>query len=428
MLKRLKRKFLKISMISVVLVLFIIMGTINLFNYINTTKDAEQLLNFLEENNGSFTEKKPEKTPPEKKETENVPPLSPETPFNTRYFTVTLMERDGKTEVLSTNMRNIAAITSEDAISYANSLYQKEKCSGYLKNYRYRQIIQKDQSIMYVFIDCEKELRSFSDFLFASILISLCGLLLIFILLTIFSGHAVRPILESYEKQKRFITDASHEIKTPLAVIRANTEVIEMENGTSQWTQSTQKQIERLTALTEKLVFLSRMEEEQPNLPLTPLSATDILTEVVESFDAVCVTQKLTTTISIEPDIFLLGNPDSLRRLFTLLIDNAIKYSTKNLRICATKKKNTAIFLFENSVDTIQTGRHPELFERFYRPDHSRSSETGGFGIGLSTAKAITEAHKGKIIAKSPNSHSIRFIVTLPLKKNLRTIPKNTKC
>ena len=213
MLKKLKGKFIRVSMLAVTLVLLLIMGTINITNYESTKQSAEQLLNILADNEGVFPQ--PEKpadnhpsavTPPS---TDN-PPLSaddpphkedtfsPEAPFNTRYFTVTL-DTSGTTDTIAdTNVTNIAAISSETAGSYAEELFARGKVSGYVSNYRYRQVTCSNGDCMYIFLDCERDLQSFHNFLTASLLISLAGLLLIFILLLIFSGIAVHPIVESY--------------------------------------------------------------------------------------------------------------------------------------------------------------------------------------------------------------------------------------
>lgn len=430
MLKKLKQKFVCVSMIAVFLVLLAIMGTINILNYRSTKQSADQLLNILEDNQGSFPPSHegelnpaaPDNVPdkkPDKPENDDHPKdtLSPEAPFNTRYFTVTLTLSDGAMTVSDTNVSYIAAISTETAEEYASALCQKGKTEGYQGNYRYRQTTLSEGSIMYIFLDCERDLHSFHNFLYASIFISLTGLLFIFILLILFSGIAVRPIAESYEKQKRFITDASHEIKTPLTIIDANTDVIEMETGASAWTTSTKKQIERLTFLTEKLVLLSKMDEEQPRMEMITTNISEILTDVAASFEGVCTARGKAITVFIEPDVMLRANSDALKQAFTLLIDNAVKYSNSNgnIRISCKRKGHAVKLIFENSVEHIEPGRHNELFERFYRPDASRNTESGGFGIGLSTVKAIVEAHKGKITVESEDAHSIRFTLTLPL-------------
>lgn len=419
MLKQLKRKFIWISMLSVTLVLTLIMGTINIINYHTTKQSAEHLLNILADNDGIFPKRtagtKPEAEAPEAKQPPVMDSFSPEAPFNTRYFTVTLSIQNGQATVTDTNTSNIAAVSSELAHEYAFRLNENTRRSGYQDNYRYRRVMLSDTSVMYIFLDCEQELQSFRSFLTASLTISLSGLLLIFFLLLVSSGYVVRPIAESYEKQKRFITDASHEIKTPLAIIDANTDVIEMEHGSSPWTSSNKKQIERLTALTEKLVLLSKMDEPSAEMDMQPLNLSELLTDTIDSFEAVCNTRSILLTTSVEPDVTIVGNTDALRQAFTMLIDNALKYSDGSIHISLKRKNRRAFVIFANSVAKIQPGIHNEFFERFYRPDTSRNTRTGGFGIGLSTVKAITEAHKGRINAKSQNDHSIQFSLLLPL-------------
>jgi signal transduction histidine kinase len=225
----------------------------------------------------------------------------------------------------------------------------------------------------------------------------------------------MRPIAESYEKQRRFITDASHEIKTPLAIIEANTEVIEMDNGESEWTDSIRNQVKRLTGLTEKLVFLSRMEEEDNPLTMVDFSLSDAVSETAQSFEAVAAAQQKTLTSEIEPRITYHGDEASLRQCVSLLLDNAMKYSTENgaIRLTLSRSGKNITLTLWNSAQGLTPGKQDILFERFYRPDSSRSRQTGGSGIGLSVAQAIVLAHKGKINARSDDGVSILFTITL---------------
>lgn len=192
---------------------------------------------------------------------------------------------------------------------------------------------------MYIFVNCERELNTFHTFLLASIGISLAGLLLVFLLVVLFSGMLVKPVAESYEKQKRFITDASHEIKTPLTIIDANTEVLEMTGGENQWTKSTRKQIARLTSLTEKLVFLSRMDEESTQLEMTDFAISDAVIDTAEPFVSYAASRGKTLELDIAPDLTYHGNEGCIRQCVSLLLDNAIKYSTENGKLRLTFHK-----------------------------------------------------------------------------------------
>jgi signal transduction histidine kinase len=268
---------------------------------------------------------------------------------------------------------------------------------------------------MYIFVNCERELETFRTFLFAGISISLLGLLLVFILVFFFSRMILRPVAESYEKQKRFITDASHEIKTPLTIIDANTEVIEMTDGESQWTKSTRKQIARLTALTEKLVFLSRMDEDGAQLDMADFSISDAILDTGEPFVPLAASKGRTLTLSVEPDIHYHGNEGTIRQLISLLLDNAVKYSQEGgqIHLAFFRHGRSLCLSVKNTVEEIAPGRHDEFFERFYRADSSRNQKSGGSGIGLSVAYAIVQSHRGKISARSADGSSLEILVTL---------------
>lgn len=406
MIKRLRRKFIVITMCSILAVLGGIIGGINLANYISINQRADEKLTLLMENRGQFPHQGEE---PEKKP---LPPgMSPEAPFETRYFTVTV---NAEKEVISADLGRIAAVSRQTAERYAVALYEKGEKEGFKEHYKYR-AVEEEEGVMYVFLDCGRELSTFYSFLGMSIFISLCGLSLVFILVLFFSKLAVGPVAESYEKQKQFITDASHEIKTPLTIIDANTEVLELENGENEWTAGIKNQVRRLNSLTEKLVFLSRMEEEQTKLQIQEFSISETVLEIVQSFEPVAEMKGKDFQAEVPPNLFYYGDEVMFRRMLTLLLDNAVKYSSENgvIRLTLRKTEKHVELVLWNTVPEIRQGNQDILFERFYRPDSSRNSETGGYGIGLSVAKAIVTAHKGKIHARSGDGKSIEFQIVL---------------
>ena len=313
MLKKLRKKFIAIAMCSIGIVLAIIMTGINLANYMNVCRNADARISMISDNDGHLPEESDNTPPPKQgddKNTKDQKPaddpgakrqMSPEASFDTRFFTVTLTD-DGTIEQIDTG--KIAAITTQEASDYATSLYKKGKRHGFVSCYRYQAVTLDDsENITYIFVNCERELNTFQAFLLASIGISLAGLLVVFLLVVIFSKIVLRPVAESYEKQKRFITDASHEIKTPLTIIDANTEVLEMTEGENQWTKSTRKQIARLTSLTEKLVFLSRMDEESTTLDMQNFAISDAVIDTAEPFIGLAASRGKTLTCDIAPDL-----------------------------------------------------------------------------------------------------------------------------
>lgn len=427
MLKTLRNKFIKIAMLSVAAVLVVIIISINFANYIQITKTSNTKISLIAQNDGIFPnlsndKDSPDKNIPNKKrpqtkdelmERERKLPL--ESSFDTRYFTV-LTRNDGT--VISVDTGKISAVSTSTAKSYAIMLYKDEKSKGYLQQYKYKSFVKEGETssnILYVFLDCERELDSFWNTIFASIFISVISYIIIFYMVCHFSKKILKPVAESYEKQKRFITDASHEIKTPLTIIDANTEIIEMTMGENDWTISTKKQIKRLTDLTEKLVFLSRMDEENTRLEMEEFSLSEALLDTIHPFSSVAKAKGKTLTYDIISDINYYGDEKNIRQLISILLDNALKYSNENGEISIklyTLGKNKIITVW-NSVENISSGKHDELFDRFYRLDESRNSQTGGFGIGLSVAYAIVKAHKGTIKAKSDDEKSILFTITL---------------
>ena len=232
MLKKLRRKFIVVAMLSVSVVLFAIVGTINIANYATTNRALEARLQLIADNGGTFPDMAPQKPgdvfpgmeetgrpgqPDTELEDLQRHGITQESPFDTRYFTVTLAA-DGETD--SVDVQKIASITSDEAVSYAKQLREKGKTEGFIGDYKYMAVTDsKEGTTMYVFLNCEREISTIQTYIAASMGIGALGLVVVFIMIYFFSGKVLKPVSESYEKQKRFITDASHEIKTPLTII-----------------------------------------------------------------------------------------------------------------------------------------------------------------------------------------------------------------
>lgn len=439
MIKRLQRKFIISAMAAVTIVLSIIMIIINSVNYVNIIKSANNLLNILEDNNGVFPMEEKD-NPHAENNDEKKPPkmdISKEAPFQTRYFTVEITPEGN---VYRVDTGKIAAISTETAKEYALELYNQNKTEGRRDCYIYRAVNLKkavadsstdttnvggdsdtnssrNGNTMYIFLNVENDLKNFYTFLWSSIGVSIIGIVFVLILIVVFSKRIVSPMAQSYEKQKTFITDASHEIKTPLAVIEANTEVVEIENGESQWTRSIKEQISRLSELTEKLVFLAKMDEERNTFVMTEFSLSKLAQEITEGFNGMAKAQNKKYTVSIDSDIGVKADEKAIKQLLSILIENAFKYSDREGNIAVTVKKNGKYKEIEvrNTADNLKKGNLSILFERFYRLDSSRNSNTGGSGIGLSIAKAIAEAHKGKIKAYSLDGKEIVLKVSMDI-------------
>ena len=419
MIRDLRKKFILVAMLSTMLVLTAIMGVVNFSNYREMLDRADEMTALLEQNDGKFPEEpsrhEPDdtETPPAKPENDEKDKsrFSVETPFETRYFTVTVDENG---EVTDCNLDRIAAVDEETAEEYTQTAQQKNKTTGFQGIYRYR-VTETEDGAKYVFLDCRREISNFRTVLVTTISVSLLGLAAVFVLVVIFSRMVFRPVEESIQKQKRFITDASHELKTPLTIIDANTEVMEMESGESQWTKSTRKQIQRLSGLVQQLVTLSRLDEEKGLEEKSEFNLSEAVSECVQPYESLAQTREKNLTLNIEENLTYTGDERSIRQLAGILMDNAVKYSSENGNITLTLKKKGKKILLEvyNDADDLPQGKLDVLFERFYRLDSSRNSGTGGSGIGLSVAKAIVQAHKGKITAENKNGRGLTIIVIL---------------
>lgn len=406
-------------MLSTMLVLTAIMGVVNFSNYREMLDRADEMTALLEQNDGKFPEEPSRheqddtETPPAKPENDEKDKsrFSVETPFETRYFTVTVDENG---EVTDCDLDRIAAVDEETAEEYTQTAQQKNKTTGFQGIYRYR-VTETEDGAKYVFLDCRREISNFRTVLVTTISVSLLGLAAVFVLVVIFSRMVFRPVEESIQKQKRFITDASHELKTPLTIIDANTEVMEMESGESQWTKSTRKQIQRLSGLVQQLVTLSRLDEEKGLEEKCEFNLSEAVSECVQPYESLAQTREKNLTLNIEENLTYTGDERSIRQLAGILMDNAVKYSSENGNTTLTlKKKGKKIFLeVYNDAGDLPQGKLDVLFERFYRLDSSRNSGTGGSGIGLSVAKAIVQVHKGKITAENKNGRGLTITVIL---------------
>ena len=424
MINRLRKKFIVAAIVAVFLVLALLIGAINVFNYRSLVSDADATLQILADNKGSFPrqmfreQNRPSgmQLPPD--EGGGGPAFGRrggigELAYQSRFFTASFDEGG----LSSLNLESLVSLTEEEAAALAQSVYASGRERGFSGEYRYRRA-SCDGEILLLFLNCERELSTFRGFLYASVGVSLAGTLAVFLLLLPLSGRIVRPIAESYAKQKRFITDAGHELKTPITIIRADAEVLQSElDGENEWLADIRKQTQRLAELTGDLIYLSRMEEENAALQMQPLSLSELVDETAQSFQALARSKGKRFSASVAPGLRVSGDEKALAKLVSILLDNAMKYSPEGGTVELTLEQSgrSARLSVKNSTAPMEKGNADRLFERFTREDRSRSSESGGFGLGLAIAKAVTEAHRGRIRAESEDGLSLTVTAELPL-------------
>ena len=452
MIKKLKRRFIVLAMVSLAVLLSVIVAGMNMINYNKVVSDADAKLNVLEENAGrilledmlnpfknfdeyyfnddddraAFGHRNPRGRSMTRDEAEE-----------SRFFIVAV---DESGSVMQTYTDRISAVDADEAAGYAVKALASGHENGFVGDFRYV-VSESGNSTTVTFLDCGRTLGSFRDFLMASILMSLLGLLAVFFVILYFAGRIVRPVAESYEKQKRFITDAGHEIKTPLAIIKANIDLMNMELDNNSINESELRenlgdiddQVGRLTGLTNDLVYLSRMEEADTSLVMTEVPLSDIVSETAESFMPLAEEKGKTIAVDIEPMVSVQGSTKELEKLLSIILENAVKYSTPpRITECSEdedgmpappvigavlrKEGKDAVIEVRNETEgELTNGQLSHVFERFYRMDSSRNSQTGGHGIGLSMASAIVKAHGGRISARTDTGHDFIVTVALPL-------------
>lgn len=408
-------------MFSFCVVVFLIVGFTNILNYVRARKEIEENLSVVLENLDVIQQtEKNWKWSYGRKDTEDSYIYAEDADTKedidailsgVRFFTVTL---DTEGNVIRTNTQNTNTVDAERAAEIALDLYRKGKTDGYGKYSRYRAVSSGDD-LIYVFVNCKRKLRECNNFLKTSLLSAIIELIAVFFPVYFFSRAVVRPVQESVEKQKAFITNAGHEIKTPLTIIDANTDVIELTSGETEWTRSIRNQIRRLTKLTEELVGLAKLQEIEELQEQQSVDLSALLLEACEQFETVAKTHQKELVWDLQEDLTVFGDEAMLERVFSILLDNAVKYADDGSKISAGLKKSGKYVIIEvkNAAACMKKGRHMDLFERFYRADSSHNSATGGHGIGLSSAQAIIELHKGKITAYSPADGEICFTIRL---------------
>lgn len=404
MIKKLQGKLIALAMAALLALLIVIVISMNVINYNTVIAEADQTLSMMANNSGSF---------PDFAENKHFSNMSPELPYESRYFSVLLGKNS---EVLQANTGRIKAVDTEQAINYATQVAAGKKDRGFVDDYRFLRY-SEGTATRITFLDCGRKIETCQTFLVISCSISAAGLVLFFFVVLFFSNRIIRPVAESYEKQKQFITNAGHELKTPLTIIRADADVLEMELGENEWLTDIQQQAERLAGLTNDLVYLSRMEERTDDLPMIEFPVSDVIGETAASFKALAQTQGKTFRCEIQPMLSVRGNEKAIRQLVSILLDNALKYSPENgaIRLSLERQTKTVqLSVYNTTENVISKESLTLLFERFYRMDQSRNSQTGGYGIGLSVAKAIVQAHNGRIQAKTEDGNSLQITVALP--------------
>ena len=388
-------------------VMLVIVIGINAVNYAQTRSVQDDLIrNLLEYEQRALTEPKKPRPP-----IGEMPGRGPEDEFTTRFFTVYC---DLSGEVKGISRDHISSVDEETAKAYTEKILLKGKEKGYYGEYRYQ--VKTDASgITVLFLNVAKDMQFMRTLLLVSLVIGVCSFLVVFVLIFVFSGYAVRPYIKNIEWQKRFITDAGHELKTPITSIATSADIAAMEHEGDEWIANIQKQSARLSKLVGNLVALSRLDEEMPFPEKDTFSLSDAAWESAEPFAVIAKAEGKKYRQNIEENLALYGERNAVQQMLSILLDNAVKYSDRGgeIRLDIYRRKKKIYIEVFNTCDLPDVSELERVFDRFYRLDESRSAAGGGTGIGLSMAQAIAENHGGRIEVKSQSGKTIRFRAVL---------------
>lgn len=399
----LQRKFIRTAMVAVTALLVVLLGAINLANWWQVEVQIDRMLAFL------LQEEPPPDEPMPHAPEHFLLPLNADTRGAARFFQV-FYDPDG--QVVRVDVSQIASVSETEALDYAQQCQGKQE--GSVDRFRFRRAATQDgQGEVLLFLDTSSSRRSMLTVLALSGGVGLVCWLGSFLLVALLSRRAIAPVVRGMEKQRQFVTNAGHEIKTPLAIIQVNTEALELHQGESKWTRNIRAQTARLTGLMENLLTLARMDEAR--LPAAqPVDLSGTARESVQAFQEAAAARGLTLTGQIAPDVVLQTSREHMVQLLTVLLDNGVKYTESGGTVSLTlTKEGSAIRLqVRNSPTQVPEGDLSRLFDRFGRGDPARSQKTGGYGIGLSAAQAIVQAWQGTITAQAEGADTMVFTVT----------------
>ncbi|MBR1740591.1 MAG: HAMP domain-containing histidine kinase [Lachnospiraceae bacterium] len=431
-IEKIRRKFILVASLSFFSVMLLMGGFIYAASFLATQSDIRSTLDYIVENDGEIKRKKvtsdvvtsDEITESYAEDDENtgskgLPTQEPisikdslnrifgvgnwmhssaEFPYSIRYFAV-LYGENGEVEAVKTS--HIAAVEKEDAETYAEYALSKGHSFGSLDNYYFKVAERTGGGKIVVYLEALSQMNATSRIFYFALMLIAFGSIVTLLLVLFFSKRIVQGEIKRNEMQDRFMTNASHELKTPLAVIKANTEVEQMLNGENEWNRSTMQQVERMTGLIANLIRIVRAEEKENAEPLSHIDVSAIVQETADTFQPVASQEEKELSCDIEPSVNCLMRETDVRQLMSLFIDNAIKYCDEKGKIVVSVKTKGRTLKLSVSNDFAE-GKdtdYSKFFERFYRQDESHNIEKGGYGIGLSIAESIAEQYKGTIKA-----------------------------
>lgn len=410
MIKTLQQKFVLTAMLAITILLLAMLGAINIGNAFINESQNERLTEFLINNQMPGMQ-----PPPARGEKLGFleAPLNENAKMSAVFFTAKI---DYDSKIVGIDVSHIASVSEDEAKEIVETVLINGKSKGITHGFRYKSVeLKTENAAIYLFLDTSTSSHNVLRVLFLSALIGIICWGAMLLLVILLSKKAIRPIAENIERQKQFVTDAGHEIKTPLAIILANTEAMELYNGENKWSVNIKEQVNRLSGLMQNLLTLSKADEISAAQKKEQADISELTQQSVDMFRETMELKGLTIEKHIEPSIKHSVNKELFLRLISILTDNAVKYAKNdtNILIRLMKQDKNIYFEITNFCENLPKCPADKLFDRFYRADSARTQKNGGYGIGLSAARSIAQAHGGVISAEYHDDNSITFKVKI---------------
>ncbi|MBR4627481.1 MAG: hypothetical protein IKO47_07270 [Ruminococcus sp.] len=306
-------------------------------------------------------------------------------------------------------------LTSDEAQSYITAILKEDVSSGMIdKKYQFYQM-EKNNGTIIVFTDKSAEINVLNKLFRTTIIIGVISLIVLAAAAFFLSRQVMKPLRSAFEKQKQFISDASHELKTPLTVISANADVLSGEIGDNKWLTYIKSQAERMNVLVNDLLNLTRLENNTSDFIRTDFDISKAIVNTALPFECQAFESNKKFDVDVDEGLTVNGSERHIKQMAAIFIDNALKYSGEGgtVKVSLKRQGERKVLTVFNTGNGVKEGEEEKIFERFYRSDESRNRSTGGYGLGLAIAKSIIDKHKFKVHVDNHEGKSIAFVITM---------------
>ncbi|MGN0286149.1 MAG: sensor histidine kinase [Atopobiaceae bacterium] len=334
-----------------------------------------------------------------------------------RYF---ILHVDDSGTVVSSNLDYTTRVTQQQVTEYAQQALSQKSEKGYVDTFRF--LVRKDETgngYTIAFLDRQRQMDTLAFSVQWEAILSLIAALALTGIVALLSKHIVKPIIDSQRRQRQFVTNAGHDLRTPVSIISADADVLALDLGENEWLDDIKKQVRIMTDLTESLVTLAKAGEGVQH-DAQDVDLSDVVSQSVKGFGSRAQLEGHQLETQVQADVHVAGEPSYLERMTSQLVDNALKYSTEGtpIQVSLGRKGSHAILVVRNQADHVDPSEVKHWFDRFYQSDKARTHSKAGFGIGLSMVEAVAEAHGGKVVGEAtPDGSAVTITVTLPVQK-----------